>query len=77
MISTDLYPISLLTLWFAADSASQHLLTLGGFPEAVSVEVNTAASGDIRRPATEYGVTVVSPAVVDPILNTYKRKHLV
>lgn len=57
-------------MWFVADSASQLFLTLSGFPEAIGVQVDARAAGDIRRPATEYSVTVVSPTVVDPILNT-------
>lgn len=62
-------------MWFVADSASQLFLTLGGFPEAIGVQVDTWASGDIGGPATEYSVTVVGPAVVDPILTTRRKKH--
>lgn len=58
-----------------ADGSSQLLLTLRGLPEAVGVEVDARATGVIRRPATEYGVAVVSPAVVDPFLNA-KSQHL-
>jgi len=53
-----------------ADGASQLLLTLCGFPEAVGVQVDARAAGDVRRPAAEHGVTVVGPAVVDPVLCT-------
>lgn len=60
----------LLTMWFMTDGASQFFLTLRGFPEAISVQVDTRATGVIRRPATKHSVTVVSPTVVDPILNT-------
>lgn len=51
-----------------ADGSAQLLLTLGGFPKAVDVEVDTGAAGVLRRPAAEYGVAVISPAVVDPFL---------
>ena len=63
-------------MWFVADGSSQLLLTLCGFPEAVGVQVDTRAGGDIRRPAAEYSVAVVGPAVVDPFLNTKVNKHL-
>lgn len=59
-----------LTLRFVADGTSQLLLTLSGFPEAICVQVDTRATGDIRRPAAEYSVAVVSPAVVGPLLST-------
>lgn len=62
-------------MWFVADCTSKLLFTLCGFPEAICVEVDTGATGDIRRPATEHSVTVVSPAVVDPILKTSVRVH--
>lgn len=58
------------TMWFVADSTSQHLLALCGFPEAVDVQVDAGATGDVRGPAAKYGVTVVRPAVVDPVLHT-------
>lgn len=78
MISIDLYPICLLTVWFAADSASQLLLTLSAFPEAISVKVNTTAimRSVTRRPATEYSVTLVYPVVVGPILDTNNESNL-
>lgn len=58
-----------LTVPFVADGSSQLLLTLRGLPEAVGVKVDTRATGVIQRPAAEYGVAVISPAVVDPFLN--------
>lgn len=61
--------ICALTVWFVADCASQLLLTLHGFPEAVGVNVNTRSTGRIRRPATKNSVTVVCPSVVCAILN--------
>lgn len=51
-----------------ADGSTQLLLTLRGFPKAVCVEVDAGATGVLRRPAAEYGVAVISPAVVDPFL---------
>lgn len=55
---------------FVADGTSQLRITLSGFPESIGVQVDTRATGDIRRPAAEDGVTVVSPPVVDPVLST-------
>lgn len=69
-VSVYVYLTSPLTMWLMTDSASQLFLTLCGFPEAVSVKVDTRATGVIRGPATEHSVAVVSPTVVDPILNT-------
>lgn len=60
--------LSYLTVPFVADGSSQLLLTLRSFPKAVSVKVDARATGVLWRPATEYGVAVVSPAVVDPFL---------
>lgn len=60
----------MLTVRFVADGASELFLTLGGFPEAVGVQVHARPAGGLRGPAAEHGVTVVGPTVVDPILGT-------
>lgn len=57
-----------------ADGSAQLLLALGGFPEAVGVQVNAGAAGDVGRPAAEHGVAEVGPAVVDPVLTTEQNK---